>query len=120
MRKGDVIGMTGLNNLLYSTQFGERARHVIIDGVCVKSRTSDDLNPDVEKAVSEYDDILLQEGREIKIYAREGTFDFYKKMVEVVEEDDGSTLNRLRPSVSALKSGDVKIFTEKHKDGYKF
>lgn len=112
--------MRGISDLLYSAQFGEHSKHVIIDDVCVKSRTTDDRKPDVEKAKANYDNILIQEDRQINIYANKEFLDYYRHMVDIVDGDDGTTLNRLRPSVSALKEGNVVIFTEDHKDGYKF
>lgn len=112
--------MKETKELLYSPEFGEKARHVIVDNVCIKSRTSNDLNPDMEKIISEYDNVLVQDNDLIKIYAQEELLDFYHTMVHMLEDDDEAVFHRTHPSVEAIKKGHVTIFTEKHPEGYKF
>ena len=99
-----------MENTLNSRKLWEIARTYIVDGRCIKSRNlrkESVTDKMIEEMVQAHDNIVIQNGQEIKIYCDE---EFLQKLNQVIEfERQYSTSSNL---FTAYEEGRVEFFVK--------
>ena len=99
-----------MRNTLNSRSLWEIAKTYVIDGRCVKSRNfrKEFINEKmIEEMVQAHDNIVIQEGQEIKIYCND---EFFKAFNQVVEYE--KQFNHSSNLFAAYQKGEIEIFVK--------
>lgn len=71
--------MIGSKEILYSMKIRERANLVLIDGVVNKNRKDNSIS--LEEIIENRDNVVVQEGKKIKIYcSKDRDVEYYRKI----------------------------------------
>lgn len=99
-----------MRNTLNSRSLWEIARTYVVDGRCLKSRNfrKELVNEQmIKEMVQAHDNIVIQEGKEIKIYCNDEFFKIFNQVME--HEKQFKTSNNL---FTAYQEGQIEVFVK--------